>query len=106
MTIIIITATVVLTSIISYVLYANKIQNLQKEKSALESQLNNLNVNIDYKINQEAIEKTQHLTDKISALKEEMVKAEKESYFTGRNDAIEAIVLRGMTVKLLPMLLK
>ena len=87
--ILLIAATIFLTSMIWYFLYANTIKKLEKQKSVLENELNNLNVNIDYKINQEATEKTQHLNEKISALKAEMVKAEKDSYFAGRNEAIE-----------------
>lgn len=89
MTIIIVAATIILTSIIWYFIFVTKIKNLQSEKSALANDLNNLSVHVDYKINQEAIAKTQQLNDKIVALKQEMVKAEKESYFAGRNEAIE-----------------
>ena len=86
MTIIIVAATIILTSIIWYFIFVTKIKNLQSEKSALANDLNNLSVHVDYKINQEAIAKTQQLNDKIVALKQEMVKAEKESYFAGRNE--------------------
>ena len=48
--------------------FQNKIDVLQRKLEAAaerENELNNLTVHIDYKINQEAIDKTQHLQDKI-----------------------------------------
>ncbi|CAM4073762.1 hypothetical protein FLAN108750_08940 [Flavobacterium antarcticum] len=80
---------VLLTSIVWYFIYTHRIKNLEDQKAALENELHNLNVHIEYKINQEALEKTQHLKDQITSLKEESLKAEKESYFSGRNEAIE-----------------
>lgn len=89
MTVIIILASVIITSIVWYKYHNDKIQQYSKEKVALANELNNLKSNIDYKINHEAFEKTQHLNDKILTLKEDLVKTEKDSYFKGRTEAIE-----------------
>lgn len=89
MVIVFIAAAILLTSVIWYLVYAHTISNLKQQKVRLENEINNLNVHIEFKVNQEAIIKTQHVQDKMAILKEQSIQAEKDSYFAGRREAIE-----------------
>lgn len=89
MVIVFIAAAILLTSVIWYLVYAHTISNLKQQKVRLENEINNLNVHIELKVNQEAIIKTQHVQDKMAILKEQSIQAEKDSYFAGRREAIE-----------------
>lgn len=89
MVIVFIATAILLTSVIWYLVYAHTISNLKQQKVRLENEINNLNVHIEFKVNQEAIIKTQHVQDKMAILKEQSIQAEKDSYFAGRREAIE-----------------
>ena len=89
MTVIIIVITVLITSILWFIYYNNKLKHISQEYNNKANELINLKTNLDYKINHEVIQKTKELNDLVLSLKQEIIKTEKESYFKGRNEVKE-----------------